>query len=58
MGDFRCFAYVTVPYHVYKEIVTLNGVIFRSKPIKIEDAKISQKQGHSNTKFLGTVPIQ
>ena len=32
-----------VPYHVYKEIVKLNGVVFKSKPIKIEDAKVNPK---------------
>ena len=38
-GNSRCFAYVTVPYHVYKAIIKLNGVVFKSQPIKIEDAK-------------------
>ena len=28
-GNSRYFAYVTVPYHVYKEIIILNGVIFK-----------------------------
>ena len=54
----RYFAYITVPYHVYKEIVKLNDVIFKSKPIKIEDAKVKPKTSHSNTKFLETVLIQ
>ena len=52
-GDFRCFAYVTVPYHVFKEIVTLNGVIFKSKPIKIEDAKIKPKTRSQRYKVSG-----
>ena len=30
-GNSRC---VTLPYHVYKEIIKLNGVVFKSKPIK------------------------
>ena len=42
-GNSRCFAYVTVPYHLYKEIIKLNGVAFKSKPIKIEDAKVKSK---------------
>ena len=40
-------------YHVYKEIVKLNDVIFKSKPIKIEDAKVKPKTSHSNTKISG-----
>ena len=44
MGNSRCFKYVTVPYHAYNEIVKLNGVVFKSKPMKIEDAKIKPKQ--------------
>ena len=28
-GNSRYFAYVTVPYHVYKEIIKLNAVVFR-----------------------------
>ena len=39
----RCFTCVNVPYHVFKEIVKLNGIVFKSKPIKIEDAKIKAK---------------
>ena len=42
-GISRCFAYVTVPYHVYKEIIKLNGVVFKSKPIKTEHAKVKPK---------------
>ena len=38
-GNSKCFAYVIVPYHVYKEIIKLNGV-FKPKPINIEDAKV------------------
>ena len=43
MGNSKYLAYVTVPYHVYKELVKLNGVVFKSRPIKIEDAKIKPK---------------
>ena len=39
----RCFAYATASYHVYKEIVKLNGVVFKSKPMKIVDNKITPK---------------
>ena len=39
-GNSRFFAYVTAPYHVYKKIIKLNGVVFKSTPIKIEDAKV------------------
>ena len=39
----RCFTCVNVPYHVFKEIVKLNGTVFKSKPVKIEDAKIKPK---------------
>ena len=39
----RCFTYVTVPYHLYKEIIKLNGVVFKSKPVKIEHAKVRPK---------------
>ena len=42
-GNSRCLAHVTVPYHVYKEIIKINDVVFKSKPIKIEDAKVKPK---------------
>ena len=45
--------YVTVPYHVYKEIVELNDVVFKSKPIKIEDAKIKPKTRSEQNKIAG-----
>ena len=52
-GNSRCFAYVTVPYHVYKEIIKLNGVVFKSKPIKIEDAKVKPKTRSQQYKISG-----
>ena len=52
-GNFRCFAYVTVPYHVYNEIIKLNGVVFKSKPIKIEDAKVKPKIRSQQYKISG-----
>ena len=52
-GNSRCLAYATVPYHVYKEIVKLNGVVFKLKPIKIEDAKIKPKARSQQYKIYG-----
>ena len=52
-GNSRCFAYVTVPYHVYKEIIKLNGVVFKSRPIKIEDAKVKPKTRPQQYKISG-----
>ena len=57
-GNCRCFVCVTVPHHLYKEIVKSNGVVFRSNSIEIEDAKVKPKKGHSNKKFLQTIIIQ
>ena len=54
----RCFTCVNVPYHVSNEIVKLNGIVFKSKPMKIENPKIKPKKGHSNTRFLETVLIK
>ena len=53
MGNCKCFAYVTVPYHIYKEIVKLNSVVFKSKPIKIEDAKIKAISRSQQYKISG-----
>ena len=52
-GNSRCFAYVIMSYYVYKEIVKLNGVVFKSKPIKIEDAKIKPKTRLEQYKISG-----
>ena len=53
IGNSRCFAYVTVLYGVCKEIVELNSVVFKSKPIKIEDAKIKPKARSQQYKMFG-----
>ena len=42
-----------VPYHVQKKIVKLNGVDFKSKPIKIEDAKVKPKTRSQQYKIFG-----
>ena len=52
-GNSRCSTYVTVPYHVYKEIVELNGVVFKPKPKKIEDTKIRPKTRSQQYKISG-----
>ena len=52
-GNSRCFACVTVSYHVYKEIIKLNGVAFKPKPIKIEDAKIKLNTRSEQYKMSG-----
>ena len=52
-GNARCFAYVTVSYHVYKEIVKSNGVVFRSNSIKIKDAKVKPKKRSQQYKISG-----
>ena len=52
-GNSRFLAYVIVPYHVYKEIIKLNGVVFKSKPIKIEDAKVKPKTRSQQCKTSG-----
>ena len=52
-GNSRCFAYVTVPYHVYKEIIKLNGVVFKSKPLKTEQAKVKPKARSQRYKISG-----
>ena len=41
-GNSRYFANANVPYHIYKEIVKLSGVVFKSKPLKIEDRKLNR----------------
>ena len=38
-GSSRCFGYVNMSYHNYKEIIELNGFVYKSKLIQIEDAK-------------------
>ena len=50
-GNSKCCTYVTVLCHIYKEIIELNGIAFKSKPIKMDNAKVSQRQGHHNTNF-------
>ena len=52
-GNFRCFAYVTVLNHVNKEIMKLNGLVFESKLIKIEDANIKPKTRSQQYKISG-----
>ena len=52
-GNSRCFTYADMPYHVYKEIVRLNGVVFKSKPLKIEDAKVRPKARPQQCKTSG-----
>ena len=52
-GNSRYFAYVTVAHHVYKENIKLNGVDFKSKPIKIEYAKVKPKTRSQQYKISG-----
>ena len=52
-GNARCFACVTVSYHVYKEIVKSNGVVLRSDSIKIKDAKVKPKKRSQQYKISG-----
>ena len=52
-GNSRCFVYALVPYHVYKEIVKLNGVVFKSKPVKVEDTKLKPKARFPQYKISG-----
>ena len=42
-----------MPYQVYKEIIKLNGVVFKSKPIKIEHAKVKPKTRSQQEKISG-----
>ena len=52
-GNSRRFAYVTMTYNVYKEIIKLNGVAFKSKPIKINNAKVKPKTRSQQYKISG-----
>ena len=52
-GNSRRFGYVTVPYHVYKEIVKLKGVVFKSKPVEIENARVKSKTNSQQYKISG-----
>ena len=47
------FAYVTVAYHLYKKLIKLNGVVFKSKLIKIESAKVKPKTRSQQYKISG-----
>ena len=42
-----------MPYHVYKEIVKLKGVVFKSKPVEIENARVKSKTNSQQYKISG-----
>ena len=52
-GYSKCSAYVTGPYHICEEIVKINDVVFKSRPIKTEDAKIKPKIRSQQYKISG-----
>ena len=45
-GKHRGFAFITTPYHVHDELLKLNGVEFKGRPIVVETAKT--RSAHQN----------
>ena len=45
-GKHRGFAFITTPDHVHDELLELNGVEFKSRPIAVETAK--SRSAHQN----------
>ena len=45
-GKHRGFAFITTPDHVHDELLELNGLEFKSRPIAVETAK--SRSAHQN----------
>ena len=51
-------AFLDVPGHVYSEIIKLNGVDIKSKPLVLEEAKTKQNIVHQINKTYHIINLQ
>ena len=53
----RGFAYITVPEHVFKELLKLHGIEFNGRKLVIKKAKTPSKKTTGNNKQASKIAV-